>query len=68
MSHRDQALITAYSSLGVSVDRIAVFLSVRRAFLDALPAEVRAVSDDELIWRLVQLRKDRKLPITPSEN
>jgi len=66
---RDQALINAYTLLGGSVDRIAVFTEVRNKFLDCLPAEVRSKhEDDQIVWRLVQLRKARKLPTNPSEN
>jgi hypothetical protein len=65
----DQALINAYASLGVSVDRIAVFIEIRHRFLARLPPDVRASQpDDDIVWRLVQLRKARKLPINPSEN
>lgn len=69
MTNRDQALISAYTSLGTSVDRIAVFTEVHTAFLARLPAEVRAEQgDDSIVWRLVQHRKNRKLPALPSEN
>jgi hypothetical protein len=68
MVDRDQALIKAYTSLGVSVDLIAVFAEVRNTYLASLPLEVRTLSDDDLIWRLIQLRKNRKLPTNPSEN
>jgi hypothetical protein len=68
MTSRDQALLNAYTSLGVSVDRIAVFTETRTKFLASLPAEAQADGDDATIWRLVQLRKNRKLPTLPSEN
>lgn len=69
MNIRDQSLVAAYTSLGMSVDRIAVFTEVRNAFLAQLPAELRAEQDDEaIIWQLLRLRKNRKLPTPPSEN
>lgn len=69
MVSHDQHLINAYASLGVSVDRIVVFSEVRDVFLARIPADIRAVhNDDDILWRLVQLRKNRKLPTLPSEN
>jgi hypothetical protein len=69
MNVQDQAIVAAYSFLGTSVDRIAVFSELRAAFLARLPKELRADhDDDQILWRLVQLRKNRKLPTLPSEN
>ena len=69
MNERDLAIVSAYSSLGVSVDLISVFTEVRNVFLAKLPDEVRADADDEhIVWRLVQLRMSRRLPTLPSEN
>jgi hypothetical protein len=69
MNEQDQALVDAYTSLGVSVDRIAIFTELRPAFLARVPADIRAEQkDDHILWRLVQLRKNRKLPTLPSEN
>ena len=66
--NRDQAIIEAYSSIGVSADRIAVFGQHRHEFLSRLPTEIRAEGDDDIIWRLLQLRKVRRLPSSPLEN
>jgi hypothetical protein len=69
MRQTDQVLINAYTSLGMAVDRIAVFAELRNAFIDRLPAEMRAEQDDDaILWRLVQPRKSRKLSTFPSEN
>lgn len=69
MTNRDQVLINAYTTLGVSVDRIAVFTESRNAFLAQIPPDIRANQDDDhILWRLVQLRKGRKLPTLASEN
>ena len=69
MKNHDQSIVTAYSLLGTSVDRITVCSELRAAFLSRLPAELRADhDDDQILWRLVQLRKSRKLPTLPSEN
>lgn len=57
----DNLLVQVYTGLGQgrSVDKIASFPTLRRDFLDRL-----AIADDdgEAIWRLLQLRKARKLP------
>jgi hypothetical protein len=68
MQQRDQTLIDAYLAVGQSVDRIAVFTEARNRFLSRLPQEAREPGDDLIIWRLVQLRKAKKLPALPSEN
>ncbi len=63
MSNSDQALINAYLHLRIPADRIAAFSVLRRSFLDCLPPERSDWgSDDDLIWRLLQLRKSSKLP------
>ena len=60
---KDQALIDAYTSLGVSADRIAAYQETRFLFLARLPEDVRAQdNDDAIIWRLFQLRKSNRLP------
>lgn len=63
MSNVDQALIAAYLTTKTPADRIAAFTQQRRSFLECLPP-VRSDwgSDDDLIWRLLQLRKSGKLP------
>ena len=69
MNEHDHAIVTAYSLLGTSVDRITVFSELRAAFLARLPKELRTDhDDDQILWRLVQLRKSHKLPTLPSEN
>jgi hypothetical protein len=69
MARYDQALITAYYSVCLPVDRIVVFTELRNRFLAHIPTDIRAdYTDDDILWRLVQLRKNRKLPTIPSEN
>lgn len=68
MNRQDQVLIDAYTSIGVSVDRITVFIELRNAFLVRVPTDIRAErGDDHILWRLVQLRKNRRLPTLHSE-
>ena len=63
MSNSDQALVDAYLHLEIPADRIAAFLPKRQAFLELLAdARKPSVLDDDLIWRLLQLRKSGKLP------
>lgn len=63
MSNNDQVLINAYLKLRVPADRIAAFLPKRQAFLDLLHFRSNSsIQDDDLIWRLLQLRKSGKLP------
>ena len=63
MTTVDQQLVTAFTSVGESADRIACFRRVREQFLGLLPEQVKkSHQDDELVWRLIQLRKQGKLP------
>jgi hypothetical protein len=61
MSEHDRVIIDAFTSTGESVDRIACFRAIRRCFLNYLLPHLRDVSDDDLVWRLLQLRKAGKL-------
>jgi hypothetical protein len=63
----DVELVSAYASLGESVDRIACFKTVRQRFMDQLPNHLRAEEGDALVWRLFQLRKAGKLIVRKPE-
>jgi len=59
----DQDLVRAFTELQEPADRIACFGSLREKFLGQLSLQTRqSNSDDDLIWRLLQVRKARKLP------
>lgn len=59
----DQDLVRVFTLLQQPADRIACFGSLREKFLSHLsPQTRRSMSDDDLIWRLLQLRKQKKLP------
>ncbi len=63
MTQVDQELVTAFTSVGESADRIACFQQLREQFLRNLPDLVtQSYQHDDLIWRLLQFRKQRKLP------
>lgn len=63
MSNNDQTLIKAYLDLQISVVRILAFLPKRQVFLELLAdSHSPTVPYDDLIWRLLQLRKSGKLP------
>lgn len=62
MSQFDQALVQAYCSFGSSVDRIAASSELRMHLRNLLPQEFQAVHEDEIVHRLLNLRKSGKLP------
>ena len=63
MSILDQEIVRAFTESGTSVDRIACFQKFREQFLQKLPAHTtRTTPHDDLVWRLMQLRKQSKLP------
>lgn len=65
----DQELIAAFSSLQQPADRIICFQSLRDQFLGLLPEAIRQSKiDDDLCWRLLQLRKAGKLPALHRED
>jgi hypothetical protein len=69
METLDRMVLEAFTSFGFSVDRIATFRGIRGLFLALLPAEPRAAAgEDDLIWRLFQLRKSGRLPIHPTRS
>lgn len=68
MNQFDQDLIRTYVALSLSVDCIAGLTEVRTKFLANPPLEVRMESDDVLIWRIVQLRKNRNFRTHSSGN
>ena len=63
MNDLDKDLVRAFTLLQQPVDRIACFRDLREQFLAKLTAASRwAMEEDYLFWRLLQLRKSRKLP------
>ena len=63
MNSLDQDLVRVFTLMKQPADRIACFRSLRETFLGMLSIQTRQVmSDDGLIWRLLQVRKARKLP------
>lgn len=64
MSNFDQELVKAFTSFGKSVDRIACFLPLRERFLATLDPTYHGMSHEEIIWRLMQLRKQGSLSVT----
>ena len=67
MDQRDQAIVDAFTSFGESVDRIACFQSIRRRFFDRLPSDIQGQNHDDVVWRLLQLRKSGVLGCTRRE-
>jgi hypothetical protein len=67
MENADVQLVAVFASLGESVDRIACFKTVRQRFVEQLPDQLRAEDDDQLVWRLFQLRKAGKLIVRNQE-
>jgi len=63
MNDLDSDLVRVFTLLQQPADRIACFGSLREMFLGQLAPQTRqSKSDDDLIWRLLQVRKARKLP------
>lgn len=63
MNSIDQDLVRVFTLLQQPADRIACFGSLREKFLGLLLFKTRqSKCDDDLIWRLLQVRKARKLP------
>ena len=61
MNDLNEVLVRAYASFDSSVDRIAASTAKRSDFRSLLPEEFRSVDDDELVRRLLNLRKRGKL-------
>ena len=61
MSETEQ-LIQVYSAIHTTVDRIAASAELREKFKNLLPDGVKIANDDELIRKLLNLRKSGKLP------
>lgn len=55
-------LIQVYSEIRTTVDRIATSAELRERFRTLLPKEVEIANDDDLIKKLLNLRKSGKLP------
>jgi hypothetical protein len=69
MNSLDQDLVRAFTELQQPADRIACFGQLRQEFLEKLPSQVIRSSDhDDLVWRLLQLRKQGKLPALHRES
>jgi hypothetical protein len=64
MDNLNEALIRAYTSFDSAVDRIAASGALRNQFLSRLPVEFQSIDDDELVRRLLNLRKRGKLART----
>ena len=62
MDSLNDALIGVYASFESSVDRLAASAALRTEFRSRLPENLRSVGDDELVRRLLNLRKRGKLP------
>lgn len=63
MSSVDQDLVRVFVLLQQPADRIACYSSIREQFIDLLAPQTKSVMDeDNLMWRLLQLRKRRMLP------
>ena len=63
MNDLDQDLVRAFTELQQPADRIACFHQLRVLFLGKLLDHTkRSYQHDDLIWRLLQLRKAKKLP------
>lgn len=63
----DQEIVKAWISLHESVDRIACFRDVRQRFLSQFPNSANIGNSDEIVWRLMQLRKSKRLPTIAQE-
>jgi hypothetical protein len=61
MEPLDAELVQVYQSFGFSVDRIACSITLRNEFRSRLPAGSLVLDDDELVRRLLNLRKRGKL-------
>jgi hypothetical protein len=63
MNNLDQDLVRVFTMMRQPADRIACFTSLREKFLSMLSEETRQrLTDDQLIWSLLQVRKGGKLP------
>ena len=63
MNDLDQDLIRVFTELQQPADRIACFQQLRALFLGKLLEQTkRSHQHDDLVWRLIQLRKQKKLP------
>ncbi len=63
MNPVDQDLVRVFTLMQQPADRIVCFARLRNEFLALLtPQSRQSVGDDDLIWRLLQLRKQQKLP------
>jgi hypothetical protein len=61
MKTLNEALVRVYTSFDSTVDQIAVSATKRSEFRSLLPEEFRSINDDELVRRLLNLRKSSKL-------
>ena len=63
MNGLDQDLVRVFTQMQQPADRFACFMSLREQFLGLLMPQTRqSMADDDLIWKLLQVRKSRKLP------
>jgi hypothetical protein len=67
MDNLNEALRQAYTSFDSAVDRIAASAALRNEFRMRLPSEFQHLDDDELVRRLLNLRKRGKLTRTRAQ-
>jgi hypothetical protein len=68
MNDLDLDLVRVFTVMQQPADRIACYESYRRRFLGLLSEQTRrSLCDDDLVWRLLQLRKSKKLPTLQRE-
>ena len=61
MKTLNEALVRVYTSFDSTVDQIAASATKRSEFRSLLPEEFRSINDDDLVRRLLNLRKSSKL-------
>jgi hypothetical protein len=61
MNTLNEALVRVYTSFDSTVDQIAASAAKRSEFRTLLPENFRSITDDELVRRLLNLRKSSKL-------
>lgn len=57
-----ESLVEGYVALHTTVDRIAASAELRKQLRDLLPETLKKFDDDEIVRKLMNLRKSGKLP------
>ena len=57
-----ECLVEGYVALHTTVDRIAASAELRKQLRDLLPETLKKFDDDEIVRKLMNLRKSGKLP------